>query len=59
MKIIKFFKVCIKMGKKIQFCDNAIEKYNFHQHKSLILIINIDINKIVVPKKVSFSKKNF
>ena len=47
------------MGKKIQFCDNAIEKYNFHQHKSLILIINIDINKIVVPKNVPFSKKNF
>ena len=59
MKIMKFFKVCIKMDKKTKFCDNGIEKYNFHEHKSLIWIINIDINKMVVSKKVSFGKRNF
>ena len=47
------------MDKKIKFCDNGIEKYNFHEHKSLIWIINIDINKMVVSKKVSFGKRNF
>ena len=32
--------------------DTEIEKYKFHQHKSPILIDDIDINKIVVPNKV-------
>ena len=31
----------------------------FHQHKCLISIDNINVNKIVVSNKVSFGKKNF
>ena len=31
----------------IKFGDIEIEKQNFHQHKSPILIENIDINKII------------
>ena len=43
------------MDKKIiKFDDNEIEKYKFHQHKTLISINNIDINKIVVSNKVPF-----
>ena len=36
-----------------------IEKYEFHQYKSPILITNIDINKKVVSNKLSFGKQNF
>ena len=32
----------------IMFDDIEIEKYKFHKYKSLILIDNIDINKILV-----------
>ena len=31
----------------------------FHQHKCLISIDNINVNKIVVSNKVSFGKKDF
>ena len=41
----------------INFDDSEIEKYKFHLYKSLILIDNIDINKVVVSNKVSFGKK--
>ena len=34
----------------INFGDTEIEKQKFHQHKSPILINDIDINKIVVSK---------
>ena len=34
-----------------------IEKQKFHQYKRPFSIKNIDINKIVVSNKVSFSKK--
>ena len=52
--------VYIKMDKKvIKFGDSEIEKQKFHQHKSLILINNIDINKTVVFDKISFGKKGF
>ena len=43
----------------IKFDDTEIEKYKFHQHKSPILIDNININKIVVSSKVSLGKKDF
>ena len=43
----------------IKFDDTEIEKYKFHQHKSHFSIGNIDINKIVVPIKVFFDKKEF
>ena len=43
------------MDKKvIKFGDTEIEKHEFHQRKSPILINNIDIVKIVASNKVSF-----
>ena len=43
------------MDKKvITFGDTEIEKHEFHQHKSRILIDNMDINKIVASNKASF-----
>ena len=48
------------MDKKIiKFDDTETEKFKFHQHKSTNLIDNIDVNKIVIPNKFSFSKKDF
>ena len=39
------------MDKKIiKFDGNEIEEYKFHQHRSPILINDIDINNIVVSK---------
>ena len=43
----------------MKFGDIEIKKQKFHQHKRPISIKNIDINKIVVSNKVSFSKKSF
>ena len=43
----------------IKFADIELEKQKFYQHKRPTLIKNIDINKIVVSNKVSFSKKGF
>ena len=43
----------------IKFDDIEIQQSKFHQHKRLILIKNVDINKIVVSNKVSFCKKGF
>ena len=45
--------------KAIKFGDTKIEKYKFHQRKSPILLDNIDTNKMVVSKTVSFGKKHF
>ena len=57
-KLQNSFKAYIKMDKKKKcFGDTEIENHKFHQHKSSILINNIDINKVVVSKKISFSKK--
>ena len=39
--------------------DTDIKKQKFHQHKSPILIDNIDINNIVVYNEVPFGKKDF
>ena len=60
-KIFKnFLKPYIKMDKKIiKFGYTEIEKQKFLQHKSLISINNVHINKIVVSNKVSFRKKGF
>ena len=49
----------IRMEKTIKFGDIEIQKQKYHQHKELISIKNIDINKIVVSNKVSFGKKGF
>ena len=43
----------------MKFDDTKIEKFKFRQQKSPILINNIDINKIVLPTEVPFSKQNF
>ena len=43
----------------IKFGDTEIEKHKSCQHKSSILINDIDINKIVVSNKVSFGKNGF
>ena len=40
------------------FDDTETEKCEFCQHKSLILLSNIDINKLIASNKVSFGKKN-
>ena len=45
--------------KIIKFDGTEIEKYKFHQHKSLVLIDNVDISQIVVSNKVSFGKRDF
>ena len=45
--------------KIIKFGETEIEKYKFHQHKYLIVIYDVDINKILVSSKVFFSKKGF
>ena len=48
------------MDKKIiKFDDTEIEEYEFHQHKSPILICDIDINEIVVSNKHPFRKQDF
>ena len=36
-----------------------MKKQKFHQHKRPTSIKNVDINKILVSSKVSFSKKGF
>ena len=43
----------------IKFDDIKIPKQKFHQHKRLISIKNVDIDKIVVSSKVPFVKKGF
>ena len=40
------------------FDDTETEKCEFNQHKTVILLSSIDINKIVVSNKVSFIKKD-
>ena len=44
------------MEKVIKFGDIEFQKQTFHQHKEPISIKNVDIDKIVVPNKVSFNK---
>ena len=44
--------------KIITFDDTEIEEHKFHQYKSPVLINDIDINKIVVSNRFSFSKHN-
>ena len=47
------------MEKTITFGDIKIKKQKFHQHKRPTSIDNIDVDKIVVSKKVSFDKNRF
>ena len=41
----------------IKFGDVEVEKHKFHQRKNPISIYDVDIDKIVISKKVSFDKK--
>ena len=62
MKINKFKKFITihKMGKEIiTLVDIEAEKHKFHQHKSPISIYDVNVDRIVVSKKVSFAKKGF
>ena len=43
----------------IKFGDIEVKKQKFRLHKRPISIKNIDINKIVLFKKISFGKKSF
>ena len=55
-------KADIKINKNIiKFEDTDVEKKKkkFHQHKSFILINNLDINKIVASNKVPFGTQDF
>ena len=48
------------MGKKIIMVDDIeVEKHNFHQHKILISIYDVNIDRIVVSNKVRFGKRGF
>ena len=50
----------MKIDKKIiKFGDTEIENIKFYQHKSPILINNIDNNEIVVSNKLPLSKQYF
>ena len=56
----KKFESIYKIGKTIiKFGDIETEKQKFCQYKRPISIKSLDIDKIVVSKKVSFSKKGF
>ena len=62
MKINKFKKFITihKMGKEIiALVDIEAEKHKFHQHKTPISIYDVNVDRIVVSKKVSFAKKGF
>ena len=49
----------IKIGKKLlTFSDIEIEKNNFYLHKSPIFKKDVDIEKVLVSKKILFGKKN-
>ena len=39
--------------------DIEVEKHNFHQHKILISIYDVNIDGIVVSNKVRFGKRGF
>ena len=41
------------------FCNTEIEKRKFHYSKYLININNVDVDKIIISKKISFSKRGF
>ena len=48
------------MGKEVlRFGNIEIEKCKFYPHKSPILLGDVDIEKVLVSNKISFSEKNF
>ena len=44
-------------GKSINFDDKKINKSDIYKSKNLFDIYNLDVNKILVPKKESYLKK--
>ena len=53
-----FVSPCIRMSKKsINFDNKNISKSNFYKNKELFKIDDIDVNKILVPKKRTISHK--
>ena len=50
----------IKIGKEILiFGDIEIEKNKFCHHKTSIFLKDVDIEKVLVPNKISFDEKNY
>ena len=48
------------MGKEIlTFGNNEIEKNKFYRHETPIFLGDIDIEKVLVSKKISFGEKNY
>ena len=45
-------------GKSINFSNKKINKSNFYKNKKLFSLNDIDVNKILVSKKESYSTKN-
>ena len=45
-------------GKSINFGDKKINKRNFYKNKKIFSLNDIDANKILVSKKVSYGTKN-
>ena len=43
----------------IKFGGIEIEKQKINKHKSLVLVINIDIYKILKSNKISFGKEGY
>ena len=43
----------------ITFDDTEIEKRNFHHKKNPILMDEVDIDKILIPNKVSSGEKSY
>ena len=48
------------MGKEtLTFGDIEIEKNKFYSHKSPVPVSDIDIENVLVSKKISFGEKNY
>ena len=48
------------MGKEILTCgDTKIEKNKFYSNKTPIFLKDVDIEKVLVSNKISFSEKNY
>ena len=47
------------MGKILMFGDIEIEKDNFYRNKSTVFLEDVDIEKVLVPNKISFGEKNY
>ena len=60
IKKIKKLLTTYKTGKEImKFSNIEVEKHEFDQRKSPILIVKVNINKIIVSQKFPFGKKAF